>query len=219
ADEFVDGWSVTFEHFVVSLDAIDMRGEALEGGFVVDLVEDSGGRGHALGELQVPAGGAPVVSYALTPASANAATDVADATLDAMVAQGSSVWVRGTAQRDGVTKTFDWSFDADARYSACETTEVLRVGEAVDVTLTLHADHLFYDDLDSEEPGVAFDLIADADADADGSVSQDELRAQSIAGQVRYQVGTRDMDDLNSFIAAQVRTLGHINGEGHCEID
>ena len=218
AEVFVDGWSVSFETFLVSLDAIEAGGTSMSGGHVVDLTAASSGQGHELGTVSAPAGGAAVASWSLTPATAEAITEVDAASLSAMVDAGASVWVRGSAQRAGVTKRFEWWFDTEVRYVACDT-GLDRVADAViDVVLTVHADHLFYDDLDSEEPAVAFDLIAAADADDDGSITMDELEAQSLAGQVRYQVGGRDIDDLRAFIDAQVRTLGHINGEGHCEI-
>ncbi len=219
AEAFVDGWSVDFETFFVSLDAIDADGEPLEGRYVVDLAQASAGAGHELGSLVVPASGQPAVSYALAPATADAVTDADTARLDTMVSAGASIWVRGTASNGTTVKTFDWSFDVSPRYTECETGTPLVDGGVIDVVLTLHADHLFYDDLDSEEPNVAFDLVAQADMDRDGVVTMDELRAQSLSSQARYQVGGRDIDDLHGFIEAQARTLGHINGEGHCEID
>ena len=66
-------------------------------------------------------------------------------------------------------------------------------------------------------PNVAFDLIAASDANADGAVTQEELAAVDITAEARYQVGSHDIKDLWSFIAYQATTVGHINGEGHCE--
>lgn len=196
AETFVDGWQVEFESFSVVLSGVDADGEALPGSFEVDLAEPSGGMGHALGMLDVAAAGTPMVSWTVE-------------TLE----------VRGRATQGEVTKAFDWMFEPQARYVACDTGTPLSEGEVMDVILTVHADHLFYDDLDSEEPNVAFDLIAAADGDGDGTVTMDELRGQDIRSQVRYQVGGRDIEDLHAFIAAQARTVGHINGEGHCEIE
>lgn len=219
AEEFVDGWSVEFDAFVVSLGGIDANGTALPGTYVVDLARPSGGEGQALGSLELLAEGTPEVSWGLVTAQPDARTDVDDDVLAAMVAQPSSLWVRGRAVRGEESKRFDWSFDVPVGYVACETDTPLDADATVDTVLTVHADHLFYDDLDSEEPNVAFDLIAAADADADGAITMEELAAQSLDGQVRYQVGGRGISDLGAFIAAQVRTVGHINGEGHCEIE
>ena len=195
AEEFVDGWSVTFETFEVTLEGVEADGTALDSSHVVDVSEPSGGEGHEIGTVVVPASGTPLASWSIT-----------------------SVVAVGTATKDDVTKTFDWSFDTPTRYVDCDTETPLTAGETTDVVLTIHADHLFYDDLDSEEPGVAFDLIAAADADGDGEVTMAELGQQSISGEVRYQVGSRNIEDLGGFIEAQVATLGHINGEGHCDV-
>lgn len=219
ADAFVDGWSVTFDAFVVSLDGIDAQGVRLPGTHVVDLSQASAGTGHELGALTVSADRTPMLSWSLSAATADAVTDVDDKTLDAMVGAGASIWARGVAMRGNEVKTFDWALDASPRYVNCDTGVPLAQGVPTDAVLTVHADHLFYDDLDSAEPNVAFDLIAAADADADGAITLAELRAQSLSGQTRYQVGGRDIDDLHGFILAQARTIGHINGEGHCEIE
>jgi hypothetical protein len=61
--------------------------------------------------------------------------------------------------------------------------------------------------------------IVDADADADGEVSQDELAAVGLA-ELGYDVGSwSEVTDLEAFIAALTHTLGHIDGEGHCQME
>lgn len=219
ADAFVDGWSVTFDAFVVSLDAIDAEGVRLAGPHVVDLSQASMGSGQELGTLTVSADRTPALSWSLSVATADAVTDVDDKTLDAMVDAGASIWARGVARRGDEVKTFDWALDVTSRYIDCDTGVPLARGVLTDAVLTVHADHLFYDDLDSEEPNVAFDFIAAADADNDGAITISELQAQSLSGQTRYQVGGRDIDNLHAFILEKARTVGHINGEGHCEIE
>jgi len=219
AETFVDGWSVEFDAFVVSVDAIDVDGESVPGAYAIDLALPSGGAGQELEALPVPAGRAPSVSWGLSAVAPDAVTDVDTDIVDAMADAGASVWVRGVATRGDEVKTFDWALDVTARYVQCDTGAAAVEGEIADAVLTVHADHLFYDDLDSEEPNVAFDLIAAADSDLDGAVTISELQAQSLSGLARYQVGGRDIDDLHAFIVAQARTLGHINGEGHCAIE
>jgi hypothetical protein len=101
--------------------------------------------------------------------------------------------------------------------------DLVRLGNAVTMQSTIHADHLFYDDAVSPEPAVAFQIIADADTDADGIVTMAELDAKSILAETRYQVGSNTTPDgdpienLRQYIELQATTLGHINGEGHCE--
>ncbi len=219
AEAFVDGWSVTFDAFIVSLDAIDADGVSLPGSYVLDISRPSQGAGQELGMLSVPDGQVPALSWSISTAKADASTDLGDEVVDAMVGAGASLWARGVATRGDEVKTFDWVLDVSARYVECDTEAPVVQDDVTDAVLTVHADHLFYDDLDSEEPNVAFDLIAAADADGDGAITLEELRSQSLSGQTRYQVGGRDIDDLHGFIVAQARTLGHINGEGHCEIE
>ena len=48
-------------------------------------------------------------------------------------------------------------------------------------------------------------------------VSQAELEAVDIRPLANYQVGSTDIMDLWHFIEHQTTTIGHIDGEGHCE--
>jgi len=196
AETFSDGWRVDFASFSVTISGVDADGEPLPGSFTVDLAEPSDGMGHDLGTLEVAASGTPLVSWTIE-----------------------TFEIRGSATKGDVVKAFDWTFEPAAHYVDCDTGTPLSEGEVTDVILTVHADHLFYDDLDSSEPNVAFDLVAAADADDDGTVTMEELEGTDITSEVRYQVGSRDIGDLRGFIEAQARTVGHINGEGHCEIE
>ena len=71
-EAFVDGWSVTFDAFVVSLDAIDADGIRMPGSYVLDLSQPSGGAGQELGVLSVPAGQVPALSWSLSTATPEA---------------------------------------------------------------------------------------------------------------------------------------------------
>jgi hypothetical protein len=218
AEELVDGWEVVFERFLIAISEVDANGEPLAGAFVVDLARASGGQGHALGTVTLPAEDGPRLAFRVAPVTAATPVAATDADVTALVSAGASLWVEGRATRGGHTVTFAWTFDTDTRYVDCESTAGLEDGKEASSQLTIHADHLFYDDLDAEDPNVAFDLVAAADADADGDVTPAELRALHITTQARYQVGSRDITELWSFIAAQTGTLGHIDGEGHCDI-
>lgn len=214
----VDGWTIDFERFLVALSEVDADGEALEGAFVVDLAQASGGEGHALGTVTLPAGDHPHLAFRVAPVPSATPISATAADVTTLVDAGASLWVEGQATKEGRTVRFAWAFATDTRYVNCHATATLVDGGEASSQLTIHADHLFYDDLDSEEPNVAFDLVAAADTDADGEVTAEELRALDITGQARYQVGSREITELWSFIAAQTGTLGHIDGEGHCEL-
>ena len=217
ADVLVDGWELELSRFLVAIRDIEVDGEPLPGSFVVDLRSPSMGEGHELGELLVPAGGSPLVDFRIGPVTEAEPVATTQEVALMMINEGHSLVVEGQARRDGQTIDFAWSFDNDTLYHGCQSTAELVDGGEAESQLTIHADHLFYDDLDSPEPNVAFDLVAAADGNADGVVTMDELAAVDITGQSRYQVGSRDIGDLWGFIEAQTSTLGHIDGEGHCE--
>jgi hypothetical protein len=218
AEVFSDGWELDFGRFLVAISEVENDGERLDGAFVVDLTQASGGEGHELGRLLLPAEGGPHLAFRIARVSEATPVSASDDDVATLVDAGASLWVEGQATRADQTVTFAWAFTTDTRYVHCHGTAVLEDGEEATSQLTIHADHLFYDDLDSEVPNVAFDLVASADADADGEVTAEELRALDITTQARYQVGSRDITDLWSFIEAQTGTLGHIDGEGHCEL-
>ncbi|HEY0133270.1 MAG TPA: hypothetical protein VGB85_04295, partial [Nannocystis sp.] len=130
---------------------------------------------------------------------------------------GYSLYVSGQATRDDVAVRFAWGFTTTTRYTACESQALVDNLHAPKIELTIHGDHLFYDDLFASEPKVSFDLIASADADGDGEVTQAELTAVDLRPLANYQVGSTGIVDLWHFIEHQTTTLGHIDGEGHCE--
>jgi len=194
AGDVVDGWAVTFSSFELTATDVRADGVAVEGKPRWQLAMDTASEGQLFGESKVPAGTVAHLDYRIT-----------------------DVHVVGNATRGSDTIDFDWSFDTDTAYVDCETEQPVTVGGSATSQMTIHADHLFYDDLVSEEPNVAFDLVASADVDDDGTVTRAELAAVDISAEDRYQVGDAPITDLDAFIAAQTRTLGHIDGEGHCD--
>ena len=219
AADVVDGWEIVFSRFLVAVHDVRADGNELPGTWVHDLRSPSGGDGHDVGALMMPAGTVEHLDYRVGPADSAAAGNAAAADVTAMADAGFSVWVEGTATRGSETVTFDWGFATNTKYFDCHTEQSLPDGGEATSQMTIHSDHLFYDDLESEEPNVAFDIIASGDANGDGSVTTEELAAVDITGESRYQVGSRDISDLRGFIAAQTATLGHIDGEGHCETE
>ncbi len=191
ASEMDDGWAVAFSLFDVSLEEVTVAGVAVSVPGSVDVAESSSGEGHELGSALVPAGDHTGASFTL-----------------------SRVEVQGTATKDAETKSFHWIFEEATRYSDCETTTSVKSGGSATFQITIHADHLFYDSLVSEDPELLFQPLADADADADGEITQAELAATDIGA---YDPGSEDgIDDLWTWLLAQTRTLGHVDGEGHC---
>lgn len=225
---FGDGWAVQFDKFLISIG--DPKAKAGEGGaevgddgmYIVDLAQPSAGAGYELATFAAPAGHYDHYGYRIAPSPTALAINVAPADAAAMAAAGYSIWLQGRATRGGVTKTLDWGFALRLGHSHCEADARVR-DDAVTMQSTIHADHFFYDDAVSDEPGVAFQLIADSDADGDGAVTLAELAARDIRGETRYQVGSKrdakgdPITNLGQYLELQATTLGHINGEGHCD--
>lgn len=150
--------------------------------------------------------------------------------LTLMQDNGYSVYVEGSATNGTDTKTFRWGFTDGVRFGDCvdvgggqETNGiVVTSGSAVDMQLTLHGDHFFYDDLQSGDAALRFDNLAAADADDDGVVTLEELAQVPLANLPAengpYGVGASDVNDLGGYVRAAVHTLGHFNGEGHCSV-
>jgi hypothetical protein len=219
----VDGWRLQFDKFLVVVgDVLVQAGHddapAIDDAAyrVFDLAQGSEGDGHALLSAEVPGALYEHVGYRIAPAEDATAGNAAAGDVELMASMGWAIYIEGTATKADVTKTFAWGFDGATGYDDCHVETELDGGEAA-VQITVHGDHLFYDDAVSTEPNIAFDLVAQADADDDGAVTETELAAVELDALERYQVGSLDIANLWEYIDYQTGTLGHIDGEGHCE--
>jgi hypothetical protein len=222
AEIFADGWSLRYEKFLVSVGGVAVAEKGAEPGLrvsefqVFDLTKASDGVGQVVGSDLVPLGRYDDTSFTIAADAEATAGNASDADLKLMIAGGFSVYVAGTATKGGDSKHFAWGFATHTDYSACESLAEVRGGQPAVVQLTIHGDHLLYDDLFSMTPKVTFELIAKADTDGDGEVSQAELLAVDLRPLPNYQVGSTDIVDLWHFIEHLTTTVGHIDGEGHC---
>lgn len=223
ADVFADGWSVTFDSFLISVGqvAVAEAGAAAaveEPRFqIFDLAVDSSGAGQVVAKGTVPGGAYDETRYVVAPGADAVAGNASAEDVARMVDGGFSVYIAGAARKGDRTLNFAWGFATHTNYDPCASKAVVDAGAPAAVQLTIHGDHLFYDDLFSETPSVRFELIAGADTDGDGDITRAELEAVDIRPLANYQVGSTDIVDLWSFIAHLTSTLGHIDGEGHCE--
>lgn len=193
ASEMDDGWAIDFSSFSVTLSAIQVAGDTLNDTHTVELTTPSAGAGQLLDSLLVPTG------------------DYTDAGFTV-----SDIRVVGSATDGSVTKTFDWSLGTTTTYVDCEPTTSVAADSISSFQITIHADHLFYDSLVSEEPGLRFQRLADADTDDDGVITAAELEAADIGD---YDPGSEgEVSDLWNFLRAQSQTVGHADGEGHCHL-
>ncbi|MCK6528291.1 hypothetical protein L6R50_12280 [Myxococcota bacterium] len=86
-------------------------------------------------------------------------------------------------------------------------------------TAHAHPGHDFAGSVSGEWLGTATVDLLGGDFDADGEVTMRELSQVQVAP-TGYDVGQyAEVTDLGAFVAFLTRTLGHIDGEGHCQVD
>ena len=186
-----DGWTVTFDEFLVRVEALNLGTQAFYPTQTYDLTQPSDGSGQQIASIALPSGSYSDLQFTLHIVS-----------------------VAGTATKNTATKRFEWSLDQRTTYGTCETAVVATAQSTQTVEITVHSDHLFYDSLVSEAPGVLFQALADADTDSDDLITQPELIAAGIGA---YDPGsTAAAQNLWDWLLAQGQTVAHINGEGHC---
>lgn len=191
ASALVDGYAISFSRFSVRLEDVRVGSETSEGPHDIELTRESDGDGHDVDTLALESGTYGESGFSI-----------------------SRVEVRGTASKGDRTLSFEWSFRARVDYAGCET-EIVVGEDGGGFEITIHADHLFYDSLVAEEPSLAFEPYAAADADGNGWITEDELREAELG---TFDPGSDgDIDDLWAYLTRQVRNLGHANGEAHCE--
>jgi hypothetical protein len=226
---FADGGSVTFSTFLVTFSDIAVSGAdgtvggAVAGPVVFDV--------HQAGPIEVATltglqpGPFEDISVAVSPANDDAlAGNVDGADLDFMAAQGFSVYVEGTASQDDVEKSFAWGFSTNTRIVDCALEDgtpgvVVPAGGQGLWDLTIHGDHLFLDDLVSEDAALRLSAIMLADSNADDVIERGELDAVDLSELPTDQYGVGGASDvlsLGDYMAAQSRTLVHHTGEGEC---
>ncbi len=233
---FVDGWSVKYERFLINFENITIADGDDE---VVERFSDS-----KLFDNTAP-GVKPIVTFSDVPARAWAQvgfevvpvtgdTKLGDGATnddrDLMAAEGYSLYVEGLATNGESVKRFKWGFGSSTRYTNCRSEENGKVQEGIvvknnsdmEVQLTTHGDHLFYDRLQaSADPAVAtslrFQAIADADADDDGEVTLEELADTPLDVRL-YDRSGLPASNLGDFISSSTRTVGHFRGEGECSV-
>jgi hypothetical protein len=233
ATVFADGWSVKYDRFLVVLSGVKVADGATVAGEMgtARLFNHVVPRPKPVVDFpSLTAKTWPNVSYVIGPAAnteLGAGATEADKAL--MTAGGYGLYVEGKAQKGADSRTFKWGFSAKTLFDSCkgdvsgkEVDGVVVANGGTDtVELTIHGDHLFYDDLQAPEAKVRFQNIADADADKNGEVTLAELEAVKLArlppANGAYGTGSDSkVVDLKAFVTDLSRTVGHFRGEGEC---
>lgn len=242
---FNDGWTVRFKHVIANLSSFRLgdSGASVEAlmpsSYLVDLQKGD----FALWQLHdVAAQRWRDVGYrfSVPGAAAERLGEIPAAVADAMQQQGYSLWIEGTGEKDGRVVTFVFGIPGEVTAHSCfnghDETDGLVVGggRTERVELTLHMDHLFWDDHDAEEPRLLFGPIAYA-AGEDNVVTLEELATQRLSdlrgadgavltdanGVPIVYVPREQLPDnnLREYLIDTALTIGHFNGEGHCTYD
>ncbi|AKF11278.1 hypothetical protein [Sandaracinus amylolyticus] len=254
-DAIVDGWSVTFDKYVVAIGDVEVEGGG-DGHFhahdavVVDLAQVPEG-GFPLATFEdMPTGLWPEVFYSTPAVTAEATRDasVSQADFDRMVAGGCTYLIVGTITSPSGERCiggddtmctsateidFDLCVPAPTVFGPCESDTgiegvVVAEGTTTAVNFTIHGDHLFFNGFPMGAEAVIerrAQWLANADIDADGTVTQSDLESigasdlgQLLAG---YELGGAPitLNDAWDYVVAQLKTQGHFQGEGECPWD
>lgn len=191
ADDTADGWAVTFDRFVVDVRDVVVADVSLNDPGPIDLTQPSDGGGQSLGSVTAAEdhyqGGSFVVA---------------------------SLALSGAIFRGDVEKEFDWVFPGPTLYTRCDTSIAVNPDATATFQITIHADHFFHDSLVAAEPSLLIGPLVAADVDHDDVIAPQELMATGLGA---YDPGNQDIDDLWTWLATLSRTVGHANGEGHCQ--
>jgi hypothetical protein len=234
-----DHYRVKYSKFLIVYNSVtlaDTNGKVvseLENPLVFDMTKKSKGGQKTLATFQLEAKAWPNLSYQVGPISDDAKPGVLASDDDVALLQkdSASVHVEGTATSpEGVEKTFSWSFSPATLFQSCHGEQdgkevegvLVTNGGTQEVELTVHGDHLFYDDLQSEEGAPRFQAYADADANQDGEVTLAELDDVPLytIPKEKGSYGTGALGNVNTlgqYVRTLARTIGHYRGEGSCD--
>jgi hypothetical protein len=227
AHEFEDGWTVVFDKFIVLLQDVTTGPEgssdsalvAVDGCAAFDLVNPGP---VSIAQLDTDSGTYNETAYTIAPAKScsHPINTAAFEDVEMMTSKGYAVFISGTASKEGETKSFAWGFSEPVHYAHCHSTAILKPDGQATIELTIHGDHFFYTSLSNPDSGLAFQTLADADSNHDDELTTDELKeftGTDFMALDNYDVGSLPVTNLYEYLAAQSSTLGHIDGEGHCE--
>ena len=130
------------------------------------------------------------------------------------------------------TVSFEISASAQTRFGPCEVDGApgfsVSPGVQTSVAITIHGDHLFFNGFPEGAEGGVLRLaqwMADCDLNLDGLVTRAELQAiapsQLAELDERFQLGgspITPLDNMWTYVVAQLQTQGHFQGEGECPL-
>ena len=187
---FVDGWSLNFSTLVVGLEGFELRGADGErasievepvadrsppGGFASSIASRGSRRG---------AGRTSATASRRPPRPPWTRGRWIRGSVSGWIDNGWSIYLEATAEKEGLSRSLAWGFDLNVLARACEAADgsdglVIPAGGLEEAEITLHFDHLFFDDLRLDRAEMRFEAMS-AVADAEGQVSLEALDAQRL---------------------------------------
>jgi hypothetical protein len=242
---FVDGFTLEFDKVLVSLEHFELRGsDGSDANLDADAVvaDLHLGEPEAWVFEDVPSRRWDDVRFLMAPPTADsrAIDEVSSEDLQTMIDGGYSMWIAGTASDGSDTYPFDLRFDdlrvqSEACQNGVDETDGLVVpnNAIVNAQVTIHLDHMFFDTFASDDGRLRFEPWAAA-AGEDGIITLEDLETQPLAdlrdrngdplvdgegNPVVYDPGPLLLpaNNLGQYVHAAATTMGHFNGEGHCD--
>lgn len=134
---------------------------------------------------------------------------------------------------DNKSVGFEIAIEAGALFGPCKVDEMpgtaVPSGGSQSAALTIHGDHMFFNGFpEGEEGGVMrrAQWLADADLNVDGNLTQAELESLSVSDMATFDQGYQfggapegALENLWTYLAAQLKSQGHFQGEGECAVE
>lgn len=228
---FENGWSLRYTKFLVNLGEVRLTTSTgrvagtLANFRVYDLHALTGPT--TIGTFaNVDAVRYDAASFSLAPVEIGAAGNATAADVQLMQVGRYAIYVDATASKMGAADVrIRWGFRGRTDFSPCSDAAgqaglAVPTGGTASFQVTVHGDHLFYDDLENPDARMRFDAIAGADADGDHEVTLDELSRVALTSlpMTQYSAGpVPNVRNLRDFVTYLFATVGHFNGEGHCQ--
>ncbi|MDY6796645.1 MAG: DUF4382 domain-containing protein [Actinomycetota bacterium] len=212
-----DGWDLSFDHFYITLDDIAAYQTEppydTEEGWEIESVEEVGLAGAYTPDLTDPQADPEIVGE-VDGAPAGEYNSISWNVVEAESgeAEGYSIYLAGTAEKDGQTIDFTIKLTNElaylgGEYVGDERKGILEAGDTAEVEMTFHLDHLF----------------GDAETEADDALNVDALGFDPFVALATDGVVDVDTETLEGAWSAEdvekldeiLLGLGHV-GEGHC---
>lgn len=234
----VDGYTITFTHIFVALESLTLEDSTGGATRVVNdpVILDLRAGDAQIWEVNAPAKRWDRVSYRThVPGHGDRMLGaVSFNDVHTMLTNEYALFVQGTASQGGDTFTFSFGFPPVA-HTRCQNDDgtegvVVRENAVTEAEITFHLDHLFFDSLAVDDPKLRFEPFAGAAESGDirnvyltRSITELEDRngnpIMDGPNVVVYDPGPYVLSPstLEQYLLAAGSTMGHWNGEGHCD--